>query len=139
MAVDETGAAHIVWPTVVTQPALRGRLFYAVTRDGRTFTPRQEIPTLGGPKPTHPQIAIGPDGRAVIAWDELHNGTRTAASVSARVESDGRVTFGPVTRLSTGPPATYPVLAASSRGIVAAWTTGLAGSSSIATRRLQSW
>ena len=41
------GQVHLVWPTVVGGPNPEGALFYASTRDGRTFTPRTRIPTLG--------------------------------------------------------------------------------------------
>ena len=37
------------------------------------------VPTLGSPKPSHPQIAIDGAGRPVIAWDEVRDGVRRAA------------------------------------------------------------
>ena len=51
MAVDGDGVIHVVWPTVVGDQTPEGALFYAASRDGRTFTPRTRIPTLGGRGP----------------------------------------------------------------------------------------
>jgi hypothetical protein len=50
MAVDAQGTIHIVWPTVIGGAEPTGALFHATTRDGRTFSPRQRVPTLGSPK-----------------------------------------------------------------------------------------
>ncbi|MFA5909545.1 MAG: sialidase family protein [Vicinamibacterales bacterium] len=49
MAVDRNNVVHIVWPTVIGGDNPEGALFYASTKDGRRFTPRRRIPTLGGP------------------------------------------------------------------------------------------
>ena len=70
IAVDSQGEVHLAWPTVVGGPNPEGALFYASTRDGRTFTPRTRIPTLGSARPTHPQIVVDRRGRIVVAWDE---------------------------------------------------------------------
>jgi hypothetical protein len=123
IAVDSQGEVHLAWPTVVGGPNPEGALFYASTRDGRTFTPRTRIPTLGSARPTHPQIVVDRRGRIVVAWDELVNGQRMAAAREVS-KSGQRVDFGPVITLSPGNPATYPVLAATSSGVVAVWTTG---------------
>ena len=56
MSVDERGNAHLVWPTVIASPAPEGALFYASSADGKSFTSRVRIPTLGSPKPMHPQV-----------------------------------------------------------------------------------
>ena len=123
IAVDSQGEVHLAWPTVVGGPNPEGALFYASTRDGRTFTPRTRIPTLGSARPAHPQIVVDRRGRIVVAWDELLNGQRLAAAREVS-KSGQRVDFGPVITLSPGKPATYPVLAATSSGVVAVWTTG---------------
>ena len=41
--------------------------------------PRVRIPTLGSPKPSHPQVAVDGTGRLFVAWDESIEGVRTAA------------------------------------------------------------
>ena len=83
LVVDAGGVTHIVWPTVIAGDEPVGALFYASTRDGQRFTPRVRIPTLGSPKPMHPQMALAADGTLVVAWDELIDGRRVAAAASA--------------------------------------------------------
>jgi hypothetical protein len=137
MAVDQAGRVHIVWPTVmVANGALEGALFYASTRDGRTFTKRLRVPAEGSPKPSHPQIAIDQHGRVIVAWDELIGGRRT---VMARVIGPaGAARLEPVPRhaLLLEAPGAYPVLAATSSAVIAAWTAGSTGESTIAVRVL---
>ena len=123
IAIDSQSRTHLIWPTLLrdgAEPAMA--LFYAVSADGRTFTPRERIPTQGTPH--HPQIAIAPDGSPVFAWDELENGVRRAAF--------GK---GLGTRFSAGEGA-YPVVAATPDAIVTACATGARdGSAIIVTRR----
>jgi hypothetical protein len=119
MAVDGAGTVHLVWPTVLN--GSEGALQYSMSKDGRTFAPPVRVPTLGSPKPSHPQIAVDAKGRVLIAWDEVANGIRTAAGRQA-VTRNGRVEFGDLVRFGDGA-GSYPVIAASSRGWVAAWTT----------------
>src|SRR5205085_8881486 len=91
IAVDAALRTHLVWPTLVRdhgEPAMA--LFYAVSTDGATFTPRERIPAAGTPH--HPQIAIGNDGLPVFAWDELENGTRRAAYARRRTDAHGSAT-----------------------------------------------
>ena len=55
---------------------------FTISKDGgRTFTPRQRIPTLGSPKPSHPQIAIDISGDLIVAWDEARDGDRHAGGL----------------------------------------------------------
>lgn len=130
MAVDSDGTVHVVWPTVVGGDTPEGAIFYASSRDGRTFTARQRVPTLGSPRPMHPQIAVGADGRITVAWDEVVNGVRQGALRELAFDADGRAIFGEVTRLS-GPESTssYPVLMPTSRGMLTAFVSGKAGES----------
>jgi hypothetical protein len=122
MVVDATGTAHVVWPTVIGGSAPEGAIFYASTREGRQFTPRVRIPTLGGPKPSHPQIIAMGDGRFAVAWDENVDGRRIAALRQLTVRADAAPVFGPILLLSTDGSGTYPALAVSDRGVVAVWT-----------------
>jgi hypothetical protein len=122
MAVDGKNVVHLVWPTVIGGEEPEGALFYSSTRDGRTFTERQRIPTLGSPKPSHPQIVVGTDGRVVVAWDELRSGVRTVALRELRPDAAGRVRLGAIQTLTAGRSGSYPVLAAASRAVLAAWT-----------------
>jgi hypothetical protein len=124
IAVDSGGTVHIVWPTVFGGAKPEGALFYASTRDGLTFTPRVRIPTLGGPQPLHPQVAVDRAGRIVVAWDELIEGRRVAAVRELKLRPRLEVEFGNVVTLSSDGPSMYPVLAATRAGVLAVWTTG---------------
>ncbi|HZA35255.1 MAG TPA: hypothetical protein VE505_10025, partial [Vicinamibacterales bacterium] len=136
VAVDRAGTAHVVWPTVLGGQQPQGAIFYASTVDGRSFTPRFPIGTLGGQKPAHPQIAIDDGHRVVAAWDELVNGTRIAAIREVTRGPSGAVSLGPMVRLSADGPASYPVVAPTVDGLVAVWTSGAPGTSVIGVRRL---
>jgi hypothetical protein len=134
MAVDATGLVHLIWPTVIgSRDAPEGALFYATTRDGRVFSPRVRVPTLGSLKPSHPQIAVDDGGRVVVAWDELMGGKRVAAVRQIRRGPDGHA-FGGHVVLAPDSSAMYPVLASTSDGWIAVWTNGLGESSVIGVR-----
>lgn len=143
MAVDASGTVHLVWPTVVgSAETPEGALFYATTKDGRTFTPRVRIPTLGSPKPMHPQIAIDGTGRVAVAWDEILDGGRVAVARELRpgggtAAADRPATFGEPVRLASTGAAMYPVLAGSADGFVSVWTSGTGDASVIAVRPLR--
>jgi hypothetical protein len=137
MAV-EGRAVHLVWPSVVAGAQPAGALFYAVSRDGRTFTPRLRVPTLGSAKPSHPQVAIGGAGDLVVAWDEPLDGERIAVMRTLRTGPRG-VTWGEIVTLAGAAPAVYPVLATTARGVVAAWTQGRGQESFIGVRRVHAF
>ena len=120
MAVDASGTVHMVWPTLLN--GADGTLLYATAAAGKPFGKPIRVPTLGSPKPSHPQIAIDGAGQPVIAWDEVRDGVRRPALGKA---SNGRgpVTFGPIVVLSEESGA-YPVVAAVPDGLVAVWTSG---------------
>jgi hypothetical protein len=134
MALDTSGTVHVVWPTVVKGPTPEGALFYASSRDGRTFGERVRVPTLGSPKPSHPQIAIDGRGRIVIAWDESVDGQRVAALRELRRDPGDRISFGNPVMLAAQGPAVYPVVAPMTTGLAAAWTAGSGASSTIGVR-----
>ena len=123
MALDGTDRVHMVWPTVLSGTEPQGALFYASSVDGQTFSRRVRVPTLGGPRPTHPQIAIDAAGRMAIAWDERVDGKRIAAMREVAQAESGDVTFGDVITISEDH-ARYPVLAPTDDGFLAIWTTG---------------
>ena len=136
MSVDRTGRVHVVWPTVLDGAEPEGAIFYAASSDGRTFGPRVRVPTLGSPKPGHPQIVVDGEGRIAVAWDELQGGVRKVAFRSFTLDNAGRATFTPILTLNTGASGSYPVLASSARGILAVWTAGTAPDGRIAFRRV---
>ncbi|MBS1819767.1 MAG: exo-alpha-sialidase [Acidobacteria bacterium] len=122
MAVDPKGAVHVVWPSVVTESGRPVKaLFHAVTRDGRTFTPRTRIPTQG--MANHPQLAIDQRGALAVTWDESGSGSRTLALALGSVNAVGSVEFSREAGDRTV--GTYPVLAAIGPGQwLRAWTVG---------------
>jgi len=121
MAVDPSGTIHLIWPTVPN--GAEGALHYSWSKDGRRFSPAVRVPTLGTPKPSHPQIAIDARGRVMVAWDEVVHGTRTAAAREVK-HSGNRVDFSPIRTLDETSSAMYPVLTATANGWIAVWTTG---------------
>ena len=125
MAVDASGAVHLAWPTVVGGDNPRGAIFYStMPRDGQPFTKRQQVGTLGGPKPSHPQIVVDSRRRVFVAWDELANGRQTAAVREVRADATGATSFGPIVTLSSSESGSYPALAAAGNRVLAAWATG---------------
>jgi hypothetical protein len=124
LVADASGTAHIAWPTVVTGTKPESAIFYASTTDGRTFSPRLRVPTLGGSHPRHPQLAIGNRGRIVVAWDEMLKGRRVAAVRELTVGGNQRPTFGDPLIIDSDDSAVYPVLASTASGVAAAWTSG---------------
>ncbi len=120
MAVDASGAVHLVWPTV--SGGTEGALLYAISRDGRSFSTPVRVPTLGGPKPSHPQIAIDGAGRVVIAWDEVRGGVRTAALT--RVTTAKQAPVFEAIRTLDADASMYPVMTAVPNGMLVAWTAG---------------
>ena len=105
LAVDRSGAVHLVWPTVIDGPNPEGALFYATTRDGRTFTARTRIPSSGAGRPSHPQIVVDGRGRVVVAWDESVNGRRVAVAREVKGQSGRAWSLARSSTLSTDGPA----------------------------------
>ncbi len=127
MAVDAQNRIHLAWPTLVAdgpggEPTIG--IFYATSRDGRSFTARERVPAEG--LPHHPRIVVS-GGSIALAWDELKDGTRR--TVVAR-RSAGAT--GPFSRdvVSGDAPGIYPVLTPVSDGVVVAWTSGAATAAS---------
>ncbi|MCC7243301.1 MAG: hypothetical protein IT180_15340 [Acidobacteria bacterium] len=136
MGVDGEGTVHVVWPTVLGGPEPEGAIFYASSRDGRTFSPRARVPTLGSSRPMHPQILVDQAAGISVAWDEVVNGVRQAAVRTLRFDEAGRPRFGTATRLGTSDtPSSYPVLVATSRGPVALFVSGVPGATVIRASR----
>ena len=137
LAVDARDRVHVVWPTLLpaadpkTEPTLA--LFYAMSADGRTFTPRARIPTAGVAR--HPQVALGSRDELFIVWDEQDGSTRRVAAARARVAASDPVTFVRQPFADAGP-AGYPVVAGVADADVVAWTSGSGASSTIRLTRV---
>lgn len=126
-------AIHVVWPTLV-KPAGSAEegglaLFYARSAGGRTFTPRQRVPTDGTPR--HPQVAAMPDGSLAIVWDEGDGGRRRAVLARTTFDASGRPTFAR-TVLGDG---VYPAVALAADAIVIAWTSSATPTAIVIDRR----
>ena len=137
LAVDARDRVHVVWPTLLpaadstSEPTLA--LFYAMSADGRTFTPRARIPTDGVAR--HPQVALGSRDELFIVWDEQDGGTRRVAAARAEADGNDPVTFVRQPLADTGP-AGYPVVASVSDAEIVAWTSGSGASSTIRLTRV---
>jgi hypothetical protein len=125
MAVDGKGTVHLVWPTVKNE---QGVILYSTSLDGITFTPPVRLPTLGGPKPSHPQVATNAAGRVFVAWDEVRDGIRRAAIAPLGGSAAPQV---------LGETTSYPVMAATASGLIAVWTSGPSDRSTIGVRVIQ--
>jgi len=136
LTVDATGTAHIVWPTVIDGPTPEGAIFYASSRDLKTFSARVRVTTLGGPRAMHPQVMAGTDGRVYIAWDEVIGGVRRAAVRDLRFDDGGRPEFGSPRQLGTGDaPGSYPFLVSTPAGPLALVVSGKPGDTIIRVAR----
>ena len=71
LAVDQAGTIHIAWTTVVNEGEPLKALFYATSRDGKTFSPRARVHVDAEAMPGHPQLTLTSDGGAAIVWDEV--------------------------------------------------------------------
>jgi hypothetical protein len=127
IALSGDSRIHIVWPTLVKDGDEDTiALFYSLSRDGKSFAPRQRVPAEG--LPHHPQITIGGDGTPMLAWDESASGTRRAAIARVTTDAAGVARFA---RVALGERAVYPVIAAARDGAVVAWTASEPGGSII--------
>lgn len=119
MAIGEDGVEHLAWPTLVAASGnAQGTLglFYAASRGGARFSPRQAIPTSGVPR--HVQIAAERNSLA-FAWDEASAGPRRIAFARGAVHPDGHVDFSRQVLEELGD-ASYPSMARTRDGLVVA-------------------
>jgi hypothetical protein len=122
VTTDAQGTLHLVWPTVIGGDQPEGAIFYASSGDGTTFSPRQRVPTLGAPRPMHPQIAVTGSGALMVAWDEVIDGVRQAAWRSVTIDAGGRPVFGEAHRLgAAGASSSYPMIVATAKRPLAIW------------------
>jgi len=139
LAADAADRVHAVWPTVEQGATPKGGIFYAVLERTSGFTPRLRVPTLGSPKPSHPQVAVEVSGRLHVAWDEVRESVRRAAIVSAASAAGQAPTFGaPRFVTSATVPSQYPVMAAVRGALLIATMDGPSGQTVIGVRRVDS-
>jgi hypothetical protein len=137
IAVDDRNTVHVVWPTLLkaSSPASEPKLalFYAATRDGRSFSTRQEIHTEGVPR--HPQIALNQRRSLLVTWDEQANGTRRVVAAQGMLAGEEVVSLK---RQSIGDTVRgeYPAVTAVDDGFTVAWTSGPPAQSAIRIERI---
>lgn len=69
IGVDARGRLYVIW---YTEGADETPAIYFTTSDdgGRTFAPKRMINRSKGTFPDHPQMAVDPEGRVVLLWEE---------------------------------------------------------------------
>ena len=136
LVVDASSRIHVVWPTLVEESGRQTlALFYATSRDGRTFTRRLRLPTAGAAY--HPRVSLTPRGELTVAWEEAVSGAARRVRLARGVPSaDGIMTFKPWDA-ATVREGTYPVLAETTDGTLAVWVARTGSTSRIAVARLK--
>jgi Cu/Ag efflux protein CusF len=132
LAFDATETIHAVWPTVLSQGRPQKVVFYASTRDGRTFTPRLRLSASGQDEAAHPQIAAGKSGDVAAVWDEPHGSMRLV--IFRTVWPGGQLGIG--RSLNASITGAYPVVAGVADGFLVAWTSGAGAASGIVLKRV---
>jgi hypothetical protein len=119
IAVDQSAIIHIVWATLINDGESQKALFYATSRDGKTFSPRVRVPTAGVTNPGHPQLTPTPQGGPAIVWDETVDGVRRISLT--QVSRNGG--FRAPQSLSGNEHGSHPVVIHSAAGdLLVAWT-----------------
>lgn len=117
IGTDRLGRLYVVWYTegVDETPAV----FLAYSDDrGDTFSPKQKLNVSKGTFPDHPQMAVDPDGRLVIVWEEQSPVRR---EVVVSLSLDRGHTFSAPQKLNEKKGQT-PALSINSKGLAAlAW------------------
>lgn len=121
LLADESGNLHIAWYTYGRQPADAG-IYYSISRDGgMTFSGRVMLAAAGGPTLLHTAMALGPDGTAYVAWNDLTADGSQLEMFVRTIRADG--TLGPAQQLSQAQgDATRPFVAVSDGRVHVAWT-----------------
>jgi hypothetical protein len=117
IGTDRLGRLYVVWYTegVDETPAV----FLAYSDDqGITFSPKQKLNVSRGTFPDHPQMAVDPEGRLVIVWEEQSPVRR---EVVMSVSLDRGQTFSTPQKLNEKKGQT-PSLSMNAKGLAAlAW------------------
>lgn len=69
IGTDRQGRLYVVWYTEGSDETPAIYLAYSDNK-GETFSPKQRLNVSRGTFPDHPQMAVDPEGRLVIAWEE---------------------------------------------------------------------
>ncbi len=117
VGIDGRGRIYASWYTEGAEA--RPDLLFATSEDGRRFGPPRRLHTSATSIPDHARMAVTPDGRAAVVWED---GTAVRRRVLFRYTSDGGRTLSPIHTLSTAIKAWEPDIAvARDGGFVVAW------------------
>lgn len=117
MGVDRQGRLYVVWYTEGTDEIPSVYLAYSDDR-GRTFSEKRKLNHAKNTFPDHPQIAVDPEGRVVVVWEEQAPVKR---DVVVSVSTDRGETFTTPYKLNEKKSQT-PVVAVNAQGLFAlAW------------------
>ena len=117
MGVDRQGRLYVVWYTEGTDEIPAVYLAFSDDR-GRTFSPKRQLNVSKNTFPDHPQIAVDPEGRLVVIWEEQGPVKRDVVMSASR---DRGTTFTAPQKLNERKSQT-PVVAVNRHGLFAmAW------------------
>ncbi|MFO0720816.1 MAG: sialidase family protein [Nitrospira sp.] len=117
MGVDRQGRLYVVWYTEGTDEIPAVYLAFSDDR-GQTFSPKQQLNVSKNTFPDHPQIAVDPEGRLVVIWEEQGPVKR---DVVMSASTDRGATFTAPQKLNERKSQT-PVVAVNRHGLFAmAW------------------
>lgn len=117
MGTDRQGRLYVTWYT--EGPDDTPGVYLAYSDDhGTTFTPRRQLNHSKGTFPDHPQMAVDPNGRLLVLWEEQSPVRR---EVVMSYSLDRGATFSPPQKLNTKK-SKSPAVAVNTHGqAVAAW------------------
>ena len=69
LGVDRQGRLYVVWYTEGSDETPAIYLAYSDDQ-GATFSPKKQLNVSKGTFPDHPQMAVDPEGRVVVVWEE---------------------------------------------------------------------
>ena len=117
IGTDRLGRLYVVWYTEGVDEIPTVFLAYSDDR-GDTFSPKQKLNVSKGTFPDHPQMAVDPEGRIVIVWEEQSPVRR---EVVMSVSLDRGQTFSTPQKLNEKKGQT-PSLSINAKGLAAlAW------------------
>ena len=117
VGTDRLGRLYVVWYTEGVDETPSVFLAYSDDR-GETFSPKQKLNVSKGTFPDHPQMAVDPEGRLVLVWEEQSPVRR---EIVMSVSLDRGQTFSAPQKLNEKKGQT-PTLSMNAKGLAAlAW------------------
>lgn len=117
LGTDRQGRLYVVWYTEGADETPAVYLAYSDDR-GETFSPKRQLNNSKGTFPDHPQLAVDPSGRLVVAWEEQSPVRR---EVVARMSIDRGESFSAPVKLNEKKGQTPAVAVGGAGQAVLAW------------------